>query len=172
MRYALVAEGIVQNVVEWDGEEFDFGEGVTAVQSDTAEIGWTHDGDNFANPDQAAVDAAQRQALLDHLPSYRYQKEMGGITVGAIPIQTDRNTRVTLLNAAQRAALDPTFTISWKTPDGFVLLDAPSLTAACSAVFDHVQRCFDAEAAVVPTLDSLTSYAAIEAAFDNAYSGE
>ena len=40
MRYALVKDSLVINVIVWDGEsEVDFGDGVTAVQSDTLNIG-------------------------------------------------------------------------------------------------------------------------------------
>lgn len=40
MRYVLVKNGIVVNVIEWDGEsEYPLEEGVTAEQSDTLNIG-------------------------------------------------------------------------------------------------------------------------------------
>lgn len=51
-RYVITdALGAVVNVTEWDGvTEWTPGEGLTAVQSDEAQIGWTYDGETFAPP--------------------------------------------------------------------------------------------------------------------------
>jgi len=40
MRYAVVKDGEVVNVILWDGSaEYDPGEGLTLVQSDTLQVG-------------------------------------------------------------------------------------------------------------------------------------
>ncbi len=47
MRYAVIKEGIVENVIEWDGAEMLLGlAGADFIQSDTAGIG-----DRYANGD-------------------------------------------------------------------------------------------------------------------------
>lgn len=47
MRYAIVKDGVVVNVILWDGED-DYAPDGLAVQSDEAGIGWTYDGELHA----------------------------------------------------------------------------------------------------------------------------
>ena len=40
MRYVLIKDNVVINAIEWDGQgDINFGDGVTAVQSDILNIG-------------------------------------------------------------------------------------------------------------------------------------
>lgn len=49
--YALVKNGIVENVVAWDGvSEYDPGPEYTLVETAEAAIGWTYDGNAFVPP--------------------------------------------------------------------------------------------------------------------------
>ena len=49
MRYAVVQDGVVVNVVMWDGvSEWAPPAACTVVQSDTASIGDAYDGEKFA----------------------------------------------------------------------------------------------------------------------------
>ena len=49
--YALIENGIVVNTVLWDGEtDWSPPDGQSAVQSDTAGVGWTYSGDVFTPP--------------------------------------------------------------------------------------------------------------------------
>lgn len=52
MRYAVVRDGIVENVILWDGERpWQPPEGTTAVACATeVSIGWIYDGDAFQPP--------------------------------------------------------------------------------------------------------------------------
>lgn len=53
MRYALIKDGIVENVCEWDGNTATWSPpaGVTAVlASDACGPGWTYDGSSFSPP--------------------------------------------------------------------------------------------------------------------------
>ncbi|MFN4131277.1 MAG: DUF4376 domain-containing protein, partial [Paracoccaceae bacterium] len=54
-----------------------------------------------------------------------------------------------ITGAALQAVLDPAVTIRWKTPDGYVDLDAPTILALAQAVRAHVQACFDREAGLI-----------------------
>ena len=85
-----------------------------------------------------------RQAVASH----RYDKEVGGIEFGDARVATDRGSQSMLNAATSRAKEDSTFTVDWKTKNGFVTLDAPSLIALGNAVSDHVEQCFSAECKV------------------------
>mgnify|MGYP000199153969 CR=1 FL=1 len=115
------------------------------------------------------LDQAREQAIIDHLPAYRYQKETGGITVNGVQIQTDRESRAILTGAYVRAKEDNLYTVRWKTPAGFVTLNAAQIIAISDAVADHVQKCYAAEADVYSDILSMTSKEDVETAFDQSY---
>lgn len=56
MRYAIVLNGVVDNVVIWDGNgQMPGSIGSTAVllhASQVCSIGWTYDGSTFAEPEE------------------------------------------------------------------------------------------------------------------------
>ena len=91
-----------------------------------------------------ALKAEVRQAVASH----RYDKEVGGIEFGEAMVATDRGSQSMLNAAVSRAKEDSAFTVDWKTKNGFVTLDAPSLIALGNAVSDHVEQCFSAECKV------------------------
>lgn len=110
-----------------------------------------------------------QEKIQAHLPAYRYTKEIGGITVSGVLIQTDRESRAILTGAYIRAKEDNTYTVRWKTPDGFVTLNAATIIAISDAVADHVQKCYAAEADVAADILTLTSVQEVETAFDQSY---
>lgn len=56
-RYAVVRDGVVENVVVWDGEsDWQPPEGTTLVLSDEAGPGDTHDGKTFTPPEPPTPD--------------------------------------------------------------------------------------------------------------------
>jgi hypothetical protein len=62
--YALVQNGVVINVILWDGEcDVDFGDGIEAVAA-TAQvaIGFTYDGKTFTDPNAPVLTLAEAQA--------------------------------------------------------------------------------------------------------------
>lgn len=126
-------------------------------------------------PEETTARQAEEAAFLtkritDALPAYRYEIENGGIAIGGISIQTDQFTRTNLIGARIRATEDPTYSVKWKTTAGFVTLDASAIVAVADAVAAHVQKCFDAEAAITgQTFDTIN---AMKAAFDEAYEGQ
>lgn len=125
-------------------------------------------------PEETAVRQAEEAAFLarritDALPAYRYEIENVGLDMGSILIQTDQFTRTNLIGARIRATEDPTYSVKWKTTAGFVTLDAATIIAVADAVAAHVQKCFDAEAAI--TGQTFESIDAMKAAFDEAYEG-
>lgn len=51
--YAIVKDGVVVNVVAWDGvSEWTPPEGTQAIESPEAGIGWLHDGTAFHRPQE------------------------------------------------------------------------------------------------------------------------
>lgn len=115
------------------------------------------------NAEQSATEA---QAITDRIKAYRREKENGGITVSGVTVQTDTETRASLLGAVQLNT-----SIDWKTDAGFVTLTATQISGIATAVGQHVQKCFSAEKTVTEA-HAETPYEsidAIETAFDNAY---
>lgn len=86
----------------------------------------------------------------------RYQAETSGITVNGMDLRTDRASQLLLNGAALSAVIDPSYRCQWKTPAGFVDLDAQQLIHLASAMRAHVQACFDREAELLAHLDAGT----------------
>lgn len=111
--------------------------------------------------------AAVSEALDAYKSIYRDQKILEGITVSGVTIGGDDTTQNRLMAARILAKEDASYTVNWKSSNGFVSLNAAQVIVLADALRDHVQKCFDAE-------NSLTgSYATIlevESAFDTAYS--
>lgn len=116
----------------------------------------------------AEAAASQAAAITDHIKAYRRAKENGGITVSSVTVQTDTETRASLLGAKELNT-----SIDWKTENGFVTLTATQISTIATAVGQHVQKCFSAEKTVTEAHETTpyTSIAAVEEAFDEAYSG-
>lgn len=90
---------------------------------------------------QAAVVAARR-----------YAAETSGINVSGIHIDTGRDSQALITGAALNAVIDPAYICNWKTPSGFVQLDAQSLLGVATTLRAHVQACFDREADLLAAL--------------------
>jgi hypothetical protein len=107
--------------------------------------------------------------LLAYAASVRYAREVGGITVGGVPISTDRESQAMLTGAHSFVAANSEATIRWKSDAGFVTLDAAQITALALAVGAHVQACFAREADVTGLISAsppgITSKADVDAAF-------
>jgi hypothetical protein len=103
------------------------------------------------------------------LENHRWAMENGGIEVGEIHIQTDRETRANLIGARILARENPDYSIQWKTMDGFVTLNADQIIYAADLAAAHVQACFAAESAVMQNIAELTSIELIMGAFGDEY---
>ncbi len=120
---------------------------------------------------QSAYDAVAGEVLeaqlLDHAASARWRKETGGISLAGQPIATDRESQALISGAFALVQQQPETTIRFKTPTGFVTLDAAQMTAIAITVAQHVQACFAIEADVAGDIASgeITSTVEIDAAF-------
>ena len=88
--------------------------------------------------------------MLSQLKLARDAAIARGIEVNGLRVQTDDLSQQRLTAAAIAAQLDPSVIVRWKTADGsFVSLSASQIVAVALAVRNHVQSCFDREAALV-----------------------
>ena len=96
----------------------------------------------------------------------REEKEIGGIAINGIDVQTDIDSRTNLLGASQLG-----ISINWKTSQGFVELTSEQISAIAVEVGKHVQKCFNAEKIVTETHESnpFSSIEELEKAFNDAY---
>lgn len=111
--------------------------------------------------------------LKEELAAYRWEKEVGGITYGGLPIRTDDRSKL-LIEGAYAKALDeanPSAQKNFKGENGFVTVDNATIISVALAVADHVQKCFDAEATVSGQIDNgdHTTIQQVKDAFDTAY---
>ncbi|MDP2206978.1 MAG: DUF4376 domain-containing protein [Alphaproteobacteria bacterium] len=162
MMKALVFNG---RVVEVSADVFPVASSMEWVDCDeTVQAGYTYDG-SFHAP---------QADLMAHLDETRWQREVGGITVGGLPVLT-RDRDKTLITGKITEALikgtpdTDTFTFTLNGTD--VQLTIGQLKAVGVAIAVHVQRTVDAAALVRPEIadDTLTTPEEIEAAFDAAY---
>lgn len=119
--------------------------------------------------DARAVEEATSQAaaVANYLATYRYNKEVGGILISGVSVPTDRETQSKLIAMRILAKENNSYTVDFKTPAGFVNLNAATIIAIADAIAGHVQKCFSVEASLQNT--EFQTIAEIEAAFDAAY---
>lgn len=164
MIYALIQDGAVVNRIELDDpEKYSPGAGLTLVADSDglSQIGGTWDGEQFTSPIEEPVD------LPAYAASKRFEVETGGISFGGSTIATDRESQAMISGAFAYVQQSPEATIQWKSENGFVELDAASMTAIALAVGAHVQACFAKEAEVAAAIEAetITDTAGIDAAF-------
>ncbi|MBZ5757934.1 DUF4376 domain-containing protein [Pseudomonas sp. S5(2021)] len=108
---------------------------------------------------QAALDSemvARRERLAQQIADRRWQAEVAGIDVGGMHIDTGRDSQALITGATVQAMLDPSYTLRWKTPDGFVDLTAEQIIGVATAARAHVQACFNREAELLEALEAGT----------------
>lgn len=103
--------------------------------------------------------------LVAYLKAKRYACETGGIIVGGAAIATDRESQAMVNGAYAMALRDAERTFNWQTDAGFVTLSAAAIIAIAVAVGDHVQACFDFQAATAAAIEAetITTAAQIDA---------
>lgn len=99
--------------------------------------------------DKAAQAAASARAALT---ARRDRAIAAGLTMNGLAIATDDISQSRIMGAALSAMLDPGYSVQWKTPAGFVTLDAVTVLALAGAIRAHVQACFDREAELLAAL--------------------
>ena len=98
----------------------------------------------------------QREQLAQQIADRRWQAEVAGIDVGGMHIDTGRDSQALIAGATVQAMLDPSYSLRWKTPDGFVDLTAEQIIGVATAARAHVQACFNREAELLEALEAGT----------------
>lgn len=159
-RVAVLENGVVENVILAD-EDFEI-PGKTLIRLsevcpegfDTVPViempkgcpgpGWAHDGTDFVHPDDIPTSKLQ---LKEYLGLYRFSVESGGFSWEDKRIGTSRIDQNTFLEIRMRATQFPDEEITYKTKDGkFITATLKELSPLAEAVYQHVKKCFTAEA--------------------------
>lgn len=158
-RYVLIEGGVVIGSALWDGKsDWAPEQGIQAVPSETADVGWTYAGGKFTAPATPAAPEPTDGELAAAIAARRYHAETSGTTVNGMPLDTGRDSQALVTGAALAAVLDPAYSCQWKTASGagFITLDAQQIIALAGAMRAHVQACFDREAALLAALEAGT----------------
>ncbi|MFT2184386.1 DUF4376 domain-containing protein [Pseudomonas putida] len=135
--YAVVAE-----------TERPAGDVVTEGQPEQRDGVWyqTWEVREFTADEQTERATQRREEMSQQIASRRWQAEVAGIDIGGIRIDTGRDSQALITGATVQAMLDPSYTLRWKTPAGFVDLTAEQIIGVATAARAHVQACFNREA--------------------------
>ena len=138
--------------------------GAIEVPSPPDQADKTWDGSSFG---------VSKDVIKACLAKYRWEKEVGGINFGGVPIRTDERSR-SLLSGIQRKIAkenNGSITRKVKTEAGFIVIDNNTMEALYDFVCDHVQLCFDIEEDLIGQIDSGTilDCPAMEAEFELQY---
>lgn len=108
--------------------------------------------------------ADRKAEMLLRLADKRWQVEIGGITLGAVTIPTDRDTQSIVDRAvAAFADGDISGSIDFKTAAGFVQIDEAMMRAIKAAGAQHIQACFTREAELTAGIEGAHTHAALDA---------
>lgn len=103
-----------------------------------------------------AVPPITKAELSAELAAYRYEQEVGGVSLpNGMEVRTDRETRASITEAVN--ALEAGLMIApipWKLATGWADLTHNDLKGIAAAVAAHVQACFAAERAVQVQIDA------------------
>lgn len=120
-----------------------------------------------------ASDAQAAQAIIDAfdpvpgvivsklsaLADFRWQKEVGGIVINGMIIETTDRSKTLVTGALMLAQSNPAATFQFKTTDNqYVEVDAAGMVAIYQAIGAHVQSCFAKEQVIANTIKALTKW--------------
>lgn len=88
------------------------------------------------------------------IASERYRREIGGISVSGMLIDTSDRSKTLINGSALKALRNAEYVLSWKTADGFIDLQASQVLAIADAVSEYVQACFNREKDLLLALDA------------------
>lgn len=118
---------------------------------------------------QAIIDAYDAKpvalaAKLNALADFRWQKEIGGIVINGMIIETTDRSKTLVTGALMLAQSNPAATFQFKTTDNqYVEVDAAGMVAIYQAIGAHVQACFAKEQVVAAQIVALATWQEIEA---------
>lgn len=80
-----------------------------------------------------------------------------GVAVNGVSLATDDNSQTKISQIKQAFDIGTVTSITFKTSNGFMTVDAAQVTIFYNAVVAHVQSCFAAEAAAVQAINNNTA---------------
>ena len=99
----------------------------------------------------------RRQAILEDLAAYRWERQTQGYEVDGVTIHTDPQSVILLRQAAEDGVGQ-----NWKGMNGWVPLSAQELDGVASEVVAHVRSCFAREAELAESIMA-ADHAALDA---------
>ncbi|MHB1183408.1 MAG: DUF4376 domain-containing protein [Desulfobulbia bacterium] len=104
------------------------------------------------------------------LAAYRYDKEVGGLTLpNGMKVTTDDRSKTLIAGARLDTMSNPTLLTNFKADSGWIQIDADTVALISTAVAAHVRTCFDIEKAHSDALDAIAVDPAKTAADIEAY---
>lgn len=111
-----------------------------------------------------------RETLAAALAEYRYQKEIAGITVGGIPISTERGDHRTVMHTIRtEARANAGFVTPLKTAAGFVSLDANAILSVTNAMLWYINACFVRESQLLTAMAATEDLESIAAQMETGW---
>lgn len=154
----IEAAGLMGLPFAWSAQGVTYGADLTTEQRAAIEA-------VVAAHDPASIGVA---ALIAHAADRRWQREVGGIVIGGVPVATDDRSKIMIMGARVAAAADAGWETIWHGSDGQTYpLNAGAMIAISDAVEAHVNATFATFAAVKVDIEAgtITTLAAIDAAF-------
>lgn len=113
---------------------------------------------NFVNNFQPVISLDEMKIRKkDEAKKNRQLMENKGIVVNNMRIATDRDSQSMITSALAYLNNNPTLTINWKGPNGFIPLDLASLTEIANQVGSFIQGLFTKEQATCQLIDAATT---------------
>lgn len=169
---ARIQDGLVVEVVTLpDGvllaDAFHPDAGFVAATKST-KVGMAYTDGAFRPAPEPEMPAPSKAELVAYAADRRWRLEVGGITVGDVPVATDDRSKLMITGARVAAMVDPNWSTVWHGADGQTYaVDAAAMLAISDAVQAHVNTGFATFAAVKAAIEAgeITTAAEIDAAF-------
>ena len=114
-------------------------------------------------PDPIPADITELKAQrLSNLAAYRYSIETAGITLNGATIATNSESQAKINGAWAFSQVNPTLLIDWKGENGWIQINAATITSIASAVASHVQACYSQERIHAEAINALETVEEIQ----------
>lgn len=125
--------------------------GAVVVDNVSGLTGEFEEGD-IASAITALTPPGTQVELLNRIADLREFHERKGVTINGTFFYTDESSLIRLLGAAIESIIDPAYTLNWKTADGPMAIDGPTLIGIASKIREYTQSCFDREAVIIASV--------------------
>ena len=115
------------------------------------------------SPEPETLESVKAEKRAE-IAAWRYEKEVGGVVLNGISINTERDSQAIIGNTLLSMREGLVQSVNWKTADGtFVPLGPAEIEAIAGAVVAHVQACFNAEAMLLAEVAAAQTIEAVRA---------